>query len=300
MFSELTSSSSRGSDDDLVLLVRFWEPRVDRAPLEEGEEGVAFDENAARVALGHECCHRRLSGSRRACDHEQRHKQILAHRAKPRDRTGASSRSAAYGTQRGEHLPRSTVAVVTAACAGNLVRVETDRLMLRRWRDADRGPFAALNADPVVMEYFPAVQTADETNAFVDRIERHFEDHGWGFWAVEIPGTAPFIGFVGLSTLTVFHVPVVEIGWRLDKRYWNNGYATEAAQASLRYGFETLDLDQIVAITAHDNWSSRRVMEKLSMTHDPTEDFEHPNVPSGHRLQPFVLYRIRNPEHLRS
>lgn len=144
------------------------------------------------------------------------------------------------------------------------------------------------------MEHFPSVQSAAETNAFVGQIEQHFDDHGWGFWAVEVPGRAPFIGFAGISHLNLLGTPVVEIGWRIDPRYWNQGYATEAARAVLRYGFEGLDLDEIVAVTTHDNRASRRVMEKLGMHHDPAEDFEHPNVPADHRLQPFVLYRIRN------
>jgi len=152
-----------------------------------------------------------------------------------------------------------------------------------------------MNADPMVMEHFPAPQSVAETDAFVDQIERHFEDFGWGFWAVEVPGSAPFVGFVGLSPLNLLGIPVVEIGWRLDKQYWNQGYATEAAHAALQYGFDVLDVDEVVAVTTHDNRASRRVMEKLGMNYDPAEDFEHPNVPSGHRLQPFVLYRIRNP-----
>lgn len=173
--------------------------------------------------------------------------------------------------------------------------METRRLVLRHWREADRQPFAAMNADPIVMEHFPAPQSALETNRFVDQIEQHFQEHGWGFWAAEVRGGAPFIGFVGLSHLNLLGVPVVEIGWRLDRAYWNQGYATEGARAALHYGFDVADLDEVVAVTTHDNRASRRVMEKLGMDHDPAEDFVHPNVPSDHRLQPFVLYRIRNP-----
>ena len=173
--------------------------------------------------------------------------------------------------------------------------METERLVLRHWRETDRAPFSAINADPIVMEHFPSVQSAEESNEFVDRIEQHFTDHGWGFWAIEIPGVAPFIGFVGLSSLTLLDTPMVEIGWRLDKRYWNQGYATEAARAALDFGFGDLNLDEIVAYTTHTNLPSRRVMEKLGMSRDAAEDFIHPNIPAGDRLQPFVLYRIRNP-----
>jgi RimJ/RimL family protein N-acetyltransferase len=140
--------------------------------------------------------------------------------------------------------------------------METERLVLRNWRETDRAHFATINADPVVMEHFPSVQSADDSNAFVDRIEQHFADHGWGYWAIELRGVAPFIGFVGLSSTTLLDAPMVEIGWRLDKRHWNEGYATEAARAALDFGFGDINLDEIVAYTAHANVPSRRVMEK--------------------------------------
>ena len=173
--------------------------------------------------------------------------------------------------------------------------METERLVLRRWRESDREPFAVMNANPVVMEHFPSVQSADESNEFVDRIEQHFEERGWGFWAVEVPGMAPFIGFVGISSLVLLGAPVVEIGWRLDKRYWNRGYATEAAQAALDYGFGAMDLDEIVAYTTNGNLPSRRVMVKLGMSYDAADDFVHTSIPAAHRLQPFVVYRLANP-----
>jgi len=135
------------------------------------------------------------------------------------------------------------------------------------------------------------VQSAQESDAFVDRIEQHFADHGWGYWAIEIPGVAPFIGFVGLSSTTLLDAPMVEIGWRLDKRHWNNGYATEAARAALDFGFGDLDLDEIVAYRPRQ--SAIPAGHADGMTYDAAEDFVHPNIPAADRLQPFVLYRIR-------
>jgi ribosomal-protein-alanine N-acetyltransferase len=170
-----------------------------------------------------------------------------------------------------------------------------DRLILRRWRPADRAPFAALNADPVVMEYYPSTLTAAESDAAVDRIEETFAGEGMGLWAVEVPGIAPFIGYTGLWTarFPAPFTPAVEVGWRLDRAYWGRGYATEAAGMAIADGFTRLQLKEIVSFTAVVNLRSRRVMEKLGMTRDPAEDFDHPNVEVGHRLRPHVLYRLR-------
>lgn len=172
--------------------------------------------------------------------------------------------------------------------------LRTERLLLRRWRDADRAPFAALNADPRVMEHFPKVLTREESDACVARIESHFEKNGFGLWAVEVVGVAPFAGFVGLSvpTFETNFTPCVEIGWRLSAEYWGKGIATEGARAALRFGFESLGLDEILSYTVPKNVRSRRVMEKLGMTHDPKEDFDHPLLAAGHPLQRHVLYRI--------
>lgn len=173
--------------------------------------------------------------------------------------------------------------------------LRTERLTLRRWRPEDRTPFAALNADPRVMEFLPAPVTLAESDAMVDRIESHFNQHGFGLWAVEIAGVTPFSGFVGLSIprFEASFTPCVEVGWRLAAAYWGHGYATEGARAALAFGFEQLGLQEIVSFTVPANHRSRRVMEKLGMTHDPAEDFNHPLLPAGHRLSRHVLYRLR-------
>jgi ribosomal-protein-alanine N-acetyltransferase len=170
------------------------------------------------------------------------------------------------------------------------MELRTERLILRRWRDSDREPFASMNADPKVMRHFPHALTREESDAFVDRIEAHFDEKGFGLWAVEVAGGAPFIGFVGLSTHSV--IPGVEIGWRLDEPYWGRGYATEAARATLEDGFDRAGLEEIISFTSTLNLPSIAVMERLGMTHDPADDFDHPNVPEGHPLRRHVLYRI--------
>ncbi len=172
--------------------------------------------------------------------------------------------------------------------------LRTPRLILRRWRDTDREPFAALNADRTVMEHFPAPLRREESDDLVDRIESGFEARGWGLWAVEVPGTAPFIGFVGLNpaTFDAPFTPTVEVGWRLARAYWGHGYATEGARAALAFGFDELTLDEIVSFTSHGNTPSRRVMERLGMHHDPADDFDNPNVPAGDPLRAHVLYRL--------
>ena len=174
----------------------------------------------------------------------------------------------------------------------------TERLLLRRWRDADREPFAAMNADPVVMEYHPSTSDRRDSDAMVDRIEAHFEAKGFGYWAVEVPDVAPFIGFVGLSTpsFEAHFTPAVEVGWRLAREHWGQGYASEAAQAAVEVGFDELGLDEIVAFTVPANFRSRRVMERLGMTHDPADDFDHPRQPEGSPLRRHVLYRLARPD----
>lgn len=176
------------------------------------------------------------------------------------------------------------------------MELRTERLLLRRWRVGDRESFARMNADPVVMEHMISPLTRDVSDAFADRIERHFEDHGFGWWAVEIPSDAPFIGFVGLSIprFEAHFIPAVEIGWRLDRPYWGRGLATEGARAALADGFERVGLKEIVSFTVPANVRSIRVMEKLGMTHDPRDDFEHPLVPVGDPHRHHVLYRLRS------
>ncbi|CNF99256.1 N-acetyltransferase GCN5 [Mycobacterium tuberculosis] len=172
--------------------------------------------------------------------------------------------------------------------------LRTDRLLLRRWSDADRAPFAALNTDPEVMEHFPAPLTRPESDAMIDRIERHFAESGFGFWALEVAGTGEFIGFTGLSVprFDAPFTPAVEIGWRLARSAWGRGYATEAALRALRHAFEEAGLDEVVSFTSTLNVRSQAVMKRIGMVRDPADDFEHPFVPEGHPLRHHVLYRL--------
>ena len=170
----------------------------------------------------------------------------------------------------------------------------TDRLLLRQWRDSDREPFAALNADPAVMEHFPALQTREQSDDLIDRNIPELDGRGWGLWAMEVKDSGEFIGFTGLNvpTFEAPFLPGVEIGWRLAKGAWGNGYATEAARAALAYAFGPAGLDEIVSFTATTNLPSQRVMQRIGMVHDEAGDFDHPRVEDGHRLQRHVLYRI--------
>jgi RimJ/RimL family protein N-acetyltransferase len=172
--------------------------------------------------------------------------------------------------------------------------IDTERLILRPWRHADREPFARITADPRVMEFFPAVLTGEQSDALIDRCDAHYRDHGFTFFAAELRATGELIGFIGLARtpFEAHFTPCVEIGWRLAFEHWNRGLATEGARAALRYGFEQLNLAEIVALTVPANIRSRRVMEKLGMARDPADDFDHPNIPSGNPLQHHVLYRI--------
>lgn len=175
-----------------------------------------------------------------------------------------------------------------------MIEIDTERLRLRRWLPTDREPFAALNADPRVIEHLPGPLSREESDALVDRIEAHFDRHGFGLWAVEILDGEPFAGFIGLSVprFEARFTPCVEIGWRLGAPHWGRGYATEGARAALTFGFGDLGLEEIVSFTVPDNVRSRRVMEKIGMTHDPADDFDHPLLPEGHPLRRHVLYRI--------
>jgi ribosomal-protein-alanine N-acetyltransferase len=170
----------------------------------------------------------------------------------------------------------------------------TERLELREWRDADLDPFAALNADPEVMRYFPDTLGRAESDALVERVRRHVDEHGYGLWALEVRATGQFVGFAGLAlqTFPAPFTPAVEVGWRLARDAWGHGYATEAARVALALGFDELGLDEIVSMTAVGNARSRQVMERLGMTRDPADDFDHPNVPADSPLQPHVLYRL--------
>ena len=162
--------------------------------------------------------------------------------------------------------------VVTAAS------ITTERLVLRGWTAADRHLFARLNADPRVMEFFPSVLSVEESDALADSIASHLEQHGWGLWAAEVPNVTAFAGYIGLSRprFQSHFTPCVEIGCRLALAFWGSGYATEGARAVLRFGFETLGLNEIVSFTTESNRRSRRVMERIGMTHEPADDFDYP------------------------
>ena len=175
-----------------------------------------------------------------------------------------------------------------------MFEIRTLRLRVRSWRDDDFEPYAALNADPRVMEYFPSVLTREESQTRFALGQARMAQQGYGLWPVEVIGGAPFIGMVGLANpdFSAPFLPAVEVGWRLAAPHWGQGYATEAARAVLAYGFEQLGLPEIVSFTTVANARSRRVMDKLGMRRAPGDDFLHPKLPDGHPLQPHVLYRL--------
>ncbi len=177
--------------------------------------------------------------------------------------------------------------------------ISTNRLLLRGWRTTDRRPFAAMNSDPRVMQYFPRLLSRVESDRLAGRIEAHFVKHGFGLWAVEVLGVTPFAGFVGLSIprFDAHFTPCVEIGWRLAFKYWGKGYATEGARAVLKFGFKSLCLTEIVSFTVSSNWRSRRVMERIGMLRDPRDDFMHPLLPEDDPLSHHVLYRVSEREY---
>jgi ribosomal-protein-alanine N-acetyltransferase len=170
--------------------------------------------------------------------------------------------------------------------------IQTARLILRPWRRDDLPLFAELNADPVVMRLLGGVLSRADSDAYAARAEAHHTRHGFGKWAVEAPGVAPFIGAVGLSHVAfqATFTPAVEVAWRLNRRFWGQGYATEAARAAIEDGFTRIDLKQIVALTVLDNLPSQRVMQRLGMTR--SIEFDHPRYAAGHKLCRHVLYRL--------
>ena len=172
--------------------------------------------------------------------------------------------------------------------------LQTERLILRTWEASDRVPLAQLNANPQVMRYFPATLSQAESDVLLDALEAHHRTHGFGLWAVEEKVTGAFIGFIGLNipSFQAHFTPTVEIGWRLAPAFWGKGYATEGAKQALSYGFQMLGLPEIVSFTATVNRPSIAVMERLGMTHNETDDFDHPRLPPGHWLRRHVLYRI--------
>jgi RimJ/RimL family protein N-acetyltransferase len=196
----------------------------------------------------------------------------------PMDMTGP--RTDPSGPERGRAVPR----------------LRCERVLLREWVPDDLAPFAALNADPRVMEHYPSTLTRVESDAFVgERILPQFAERGFGLWAVEVPDVAPFVGYVGLSTpsFDAEFTPCVEIGWRLAFPYWGNGYATEAAREAIDFGFVHAGLEEIVSFTVPANHRSIAVMKRLEMTY--AGEFDHPRLPPGHRLRRHVLYRRARP-----
>ena len=173
-----------------------------------------------------------------------------------------------------------------------MAELRTERLFLRQWRASDLAPFAALNADPEVMRFLPAPLPRAESDRLACRAEAELAAQGWGLWAVEVVDGEPFVGFVGLSTVQfrAHFTPAVEVGWRLARAHWDHGYATEAAFAAVAQAFLVLGLPEVVSFTSGLNVRSRRVMERLQMTHDPTDDFDHPLLGPG-PLRRHVLYR---------
>ncbi|WED43924.1 GNAT family N-acetyltransferase [Legionella cardiaca] len=175
-----------------------------------------------------------------------------------------------------------------------MIILTSERLIIREWQERDTDAFIAMNADKRVMEHFPAILTAEETIAMIERINTHIRQHGFGLWAAQLKESKEFIGFIGLNipSFSAHFTPCVEIGWRLAWPFWGRGLATEGAKAVLEYGFKKLQLNEIVSFTALSNLRSQRVMEKIGMTHNENDDFDHPNLSLEHHLSRHVLYRM--------
>lgn len=178
-----------------------------------------------------------------------------------------------------------------------IVEVDTARLRLRQWRESDREPFAALNADPAVMEFFLSPLSRESSDASIDAWQSQLASRGWSNWALELKASGELLGFTGLSIprRVLPFSPCVEVGWRLARKHWGQGYATEAARAALEVGFARLDLPEIVSFTTAGNVRSRAVMERIGMR-DARQDFEYPGFPEGHPLRRHCLYRIAREE----
>ena len=197
--------------------------------------------------------------------------------------------------QQPETGPKPEAGPHPAPASRPVTEITTARLLLRGFRDVDLEPFAAMNADPAVMEHFAAPQTPAESAAFVDRIRAQWHEHGWGLWALERRDTGAFIGFTGLWPVRfeAMFEPKVEVGWRLASAHWGHGFATEAAQAAADFAFDVLGWPEIASFTAVGNTRSRAVMRRIGMHHEPEWDFDHPAVPIGHPVRPHVFYRLR-------
>jgi RimJ/RimL family protein N-acetyltransferase len=179
----------------------------------------------------------------------------------------------------------------------HVARLETERLVLRAWRDEDLPAFAAMNADPAVMRFMPTPLTVEESDALAARLRLFMDAEGWGLWATQLKASGAFLGFIGLArpTFQAHFTPCVEVGWRLGAAHHGRGLASEGARAAVAYAFGPLGLGEVVSFTVPDNLPSRRVMEKLGMSRDPHEDFDHPRLPEGHPLRRHVLYRLQAP-----
>ena len=175
------------------------------------------------------------------------------------------------------------------------VTLETERLILRQWKRADYAPYAALNADRLVMAFFTSVFTRGESEVMVAFLQKQIARRGWGVWAVERRSDGVFVGSVGLHLplAKLPFSPCVEVGWRLARAYWGLGYASEAAMASMRFAFEVLELPELVGFTSLLNDRSMALMQRLGMTRDPAENFAHPDVPLGSSLREHCLYRMK-------
>src|SRR5215831_7702168 len=178
-----------------------------------------------------------------------------------------------------------------------MITLRTERLVLRDWTASDRPAFANLNGDLRVTELLPGPLSPRESDELFEKIQSHIHAHGFGLYAVELPGKYAFIGYIGLAipSFEAKFTPCIEIGWRLAAEHWNQGYANEGARAALAFGFEWLRAEEIVSFTVPNNVRSRRVMEKIGMTHSPSDDFDHPLLPEGHPRRRHVLYRLRRP-----
>ena len=197
--------------------------------------------------------------------------------------------------------PTATPAAVSSAVSAAIPELRTERLLLRGWRPSDRAGQAAMNADPEVMRHFPATMTAAESDAMFERVAAHWSEHGFGLWAVERTADGAFLGFTGLTrpSFEAPFTPAVEVGWRFAREAWGHGYATEAARVAIGFGFEIVGLEEIVSFTVAANERSSRVMERIGMTRDPADDFDHPRLPEGHPLRRHVLYRLRREDWVR-
>jgi len=173
--------------------------------------------------------------------------------------------------------------------------LETERLILRQWKQGDLPEFARMNGDERVMEFFPSTLSVEESNQLAERIQQELQEKEYGLWAVEVKGGASFVGFVGLrdQDFPAPFTPCIEIGWRLSFDHWGNGYAFEAASRITEYALQEIKLKEIVSFTSSTNTRSRKLMEKLGMTYNPQDDFDHSKLPNGHPLQPHVLYRFK-------